>query len=407
MPEEEFTLPPNENGEYAQLTDPPSPEEAVKVIASTIKSERQTMKDQVIQCEISTENSKFSRDSLRRAFSEGNLCSLSHYNINSTYDINSTLERSFSDKFVQTLPTSPNSEVDSETPLIMQKKTNRWLPRVRHALQQKGFIVFSVSAAILYTSLALAYFQDKAKFVAFFTNSQLYISIALISVLAIGGIFCAVKQFVNTEEHQTQEKNADKILDEVLGYQPKNKAIKSVRLEYSNGTRSNFTLNALEAKNGFVDIDKKVISRTDKIGSVINNRPLFTALLTCAVAANIALPIGLFTTSGIDGVKRFYQGCLTNKVGLSLLIGSCILLLSVICLGVHYYRKANCNNLTYLEEKIDTEGINKEFIEEIKQERTKVLEENHGKDAKRSSLMLEQVVVESHNYKDAIYSIGS
>ena len=45
MPKEEFTLPPNENGEYARLMDPPSPEEAVKFIASTIKSERQTMKD--------------------------------------------------------------------------------------------------------------------------------------------------------------------------------------------------------------------------------------------------------------------------------------------------------------------------------------------------------------------------
>ena len=294
-------------------------------------------------------------------------------------------------------PENDASEVNS----VYTKKTNKVWPRIKHALQQKGFIVFSISAAILYTSLALAYFQDKAKFIESFTNSRLYIAIGLISILAIGGIFCAVKQFVNTEEHQTEEKDADKILDGVLEYQPKNKAIKSVRLEYGNGAHSNFTLNALEAKNGFIDIDKKVISRTDKIGSVINNRPLFTALLTCAVAANIALPIGLLTTSGIDGVKRFYQGCLTNKVGLSLLIGSCILLLSVICLGVHYYRKTNCNNLTCLEEKIDTENINKKFIEEIKQERTKVLEENHGKDAKRSSLMLEQVVVESHNYKDA------
>ncbi len=63
-------------------------------------------------------------------------------------------------------------------------------------------------------------------------------------------------------------------------------------------------------------------------------------------------------------------------------------------------------NLQYSQEKIDTESVNKKFIEEIKQERTEVLGENHSKDAKRSSLTLEQVVVQSHNCKDVVYSVG-
>nr|CAD7412253.1 unnamed protein product [Timema poppensis] len=58
------------------------------------------------------------------------------------------------------------------------------------------------------------------------------------------------------------------------------------------------------------------------------------------------------------------------------------------------------------KEKINTESVNKKFIEEIKQERTEVLGENHSKDAKRSSLTLEQVVVQSHNCKDVVYSVG-
>ncbi|WP_353286987.1 hypothetical protein [Wolbachia endosymbiont (group A) of Anthophora plumipes] len=60
----------------------------------------------------------------------------------------------------------------------------------------------------------------------------------------------------------------------------------------------------------------------------------------------------------------------------------------------------------YSQEKIDTESVNKKFIEEIKQERTEVLGENHSKDAKRNSLTLEQVVVQSHNCKDVVYSVG-
>ncbi|MDE5060392.1 MULTISPECIES: hypothetical protein [unclassified Wolbachia] len=300
---------------------------------------------------------------------------------------------------------SLNSDVGGTT----NKKTNRFLPRAKYSMQQKGFIIFTASAIILSISAALLYLQDKAKFIAFFTNSPKYITIpviALAALLAIGPIFFATRQFIDTEEHSIQKKDADKILAEVLEHQPKDKAIKSVRLEYSNGTHSNFVLNAWEAKQGFTNIDEKVITRTNKIKSVINDRPIFTALFTGVVAANIAFPLGLLATHGVNGVQKFYQNPLTNNIGLSLLIGSGILALSIICLGVHYYRKTNCTNLIYSEEEIDPKDVNGKFIEEIKRERTNVLGENHSKDAKRSSLTLEQVVVQSHNCKDIVYSVG-
>ncbi|WP_265034001.1 hypothetical protein [Wolbachia endosymbiont (group A) of Sicus ferrugineus] len=301
-------------------------------------------------------------------------------------------------------------EMNSKTSLInSQKKVNRIWPRAKYAMQQKGFVIFGASAIILSTSAALVYLQDKAKFIAFFTNSPKYITIpviALAALLAISPIFFAIKQFRNTEEHHIQKEDANEILADVLEHQPKNKAIKSVRLEYSNGTHSNFVLNAWEAKNNFINIDEKVVGRTNKIESVINNRPLFTALLTGVVAANIALPLLLYAEGGVNNIQKFYQNPLINNIGLSLLIGSGILALSIICLGVHYYRKTNCTNLIYSQEKINTESVNKKFIEEIKQERTEVLGENHSKDAKRSSLTLEQVVVQSHNCKDVVYSVG-
>lgn len=337
------------------------------------------------------------------------------------WDSNKTLEKLFGKKFgdpgTPPTPFTPeddadieSSEVGSETPLISSsKKTNRFLPRAKYAMQQKGFVIFGASAIILGTSAALLYLQDKAKFIAFFTNSPKYITIpviALAAVLAMSPILFAIKQFRNTAEHKTQEKNADGILAEVLEHQPKDKVIKSVRLEYSNGTHSNFVFNAWESKNDLINIDEKVISRTNKIESVINDRPLFTALLTGVVAENIALPLLLYAEGGVNNIQKFYQNPLINNIGLSLLIGSGVFALLIICSGVHYYRKTNCTNLIYSQEKINTESVNKKFIEEIKQERTEVLGENHSKDAKRSSLTLEQVVVQSHNCKDAVYSVG-
>ncbi len=307
-----------------------------------------------------------------------------------------------SEKSLSEFDTNSNATLES-------KKANRFLPRAKYAMQQKGFIIFGASAIILSISAALLYLQDKAKFIAFFTNSPKYITIpviALAALLAISPIFFAIKQFRNTEEHSIQKEDANEILADVLEHQPKNKAIKSVRLEYSNGTHSNFVLNAWEAKQGFTNIDEKVITRTNKIKSVINDRPIFTAIFTGVVAANIALPLLLYAEGGVNNIQKFYQNPLINNIGLSLLIGYGILALSIICLGVHYYRKTNCTNLIYSQEKIDTESVNKKFIEEIKQERTEVLGENHSKDAKRSSLTLEQVVVQSHNCKDVVYSVG-
>ncbi|WP_265032633.1 hypothetical protein [Wolbachia endosymbiont (group A) of Sicus ferrugineus] len=310
-----------------------------------------------------------------------------------------------------TLSTSSSEKSDNEeTPLIKkEKKTNRILPRVKYAVQQKEFIIFGIAAVALSVSAALVYLQDKAQFIAFFANSAIYVTIPILAVallVAISPIFCGIKQFRYTEECQIGGKNANETLNQVLEYQPKGKVIKSVRLEYSNSTHSHFTLNAWKSKNNFINIDDKVISRRNKVESVIKDRPLFTALLSSLVAANIVWPLLLYVEGGISSVQKFYQNALINNVGLSVLVGSSILALSMICLGVHYYRKTNCTNLVYCEERIEPEKVNGKFIEEIKEARTKVLEENHSKDAKCSSLTLEQVVVESHNYKDVIYSIS-
>ncbi|WP_026097203.1 hypothetical protein, partial [Wolbachia pipientis] len=149
--------------------------------------------------------------------------------------------------------------VNSETPLIKkEKKTNRILPRVKYTVQQKEFIIFGIAAVALSVSAALVYLQNKAQLIAFFANSTIYVTIPILAVallVAISPIFCGIKQFRDTEECQIGGKNANETLNQVREYQPKDKVIKSVRLEYSNGTHSHFTLNAWKGKNNFINID--------------------------------------------------------------------------------------------------------------------------------------------------------
>jgi hypothetical protein len=304
---------------------------------------------------------------------------------------------------------------DSQQPLLQGgssntiKKTNRFLPRAKYAMQQKSFMIPTVSSTFITLYLAvhtaLVYLQDHGKFIELVKNPYFIAAgVVTASLLAIG-IICAIKQFNNTIEHQIQAKNPnDEVLKKVLDLQSEEKIIKSVRLEYSNNTHSNFTFNTWKSHNGFINIDEKVINRASKIGSIFNNRPLFTALLTGLVVANVTLP-WLYAAGVISNVTTFYQSLLTTNIELSLLVASTVLALTAFCLGVHYYRKTGCTNLIYSQDKLDPKNVNEELIKEVKDIRTNALQENHGKDAKGASLTLDQVVVKSHNCPDAIYSV--
>ncbi|MGL9725803.1 MAG: hypothetical protein ACR5KV_03860 [Wolbachia sp.] len=76
-------------------------------------------------------------------------------------------------------------------------------------MQQKGVVIFDTTAIVLGTSLALAYLQNQARFIAFSANSPLYtivLVIAIASLLAINPIFLGIKRFVNIKEYQVQGK---------------------------------------------------------------------------------------------------------------------------------------------------------------------------------------------------------
>ncbi|WCR53309.1 MAG: hypothetical protein PG981_000331 [Wolbachia endosymbiont of Ctenocephalides orientis wCori] len=328
--------------------------------------------------------------------------------------------------FDETLSYDSRTPTDgSEKPLIPDNGSrgsvsiideDRFWPKVRHAVKEKEFVIPVVSAAMITASLAAysayTYLQDHAKFIAFITNNPKFITVpsAIAFSLFTIGMACAVSQFKNTREFQIQAKNADAnmILDKVFECQPGNKIIKSVRLEYSNGTHSNFTFNIWKSRNNFIDIDEKVINRTSKIGSVINDRPLPVMLLTGVIVANLIIPSALYAIGGIDTVQHFYQNILANNIGLSIVIGSAILAVSALCLVVHDYRKTNCSNLACFHEgEIDSAQANRESRDKIERDRTVALGESHRKEDKCSSLILDQLIVQAHNFSDTLFTVHS
>ena len=297
---------------------------------------------------------------------------------------------------------------------------NRFWPKVRYAIKKKEITIPMVSATIITLPLAIyaayAYLQNHAKFIAFITNSPKFITIpgAIALSLFVIGAACAINRFNNTREYQIQGESANEILEKVLECQSNKKIIKSVLLEYTNGTHSKFMFNVWESKNNIINVDEKVINRASRIGSVINDRPLPIMLLTGVIVANVVIPLSLYAIGGINSVQLFYQNILANNIGLSVVIGSAILAVSALCLYVHYYNKTNCANLGHFQEEdrgiIEKDeniiSINKKLVDEIKRERINVLGENHSKDPKCKSLTLEQVIVQSHNFPEAVYTIG-
>ncbi|WP_333023339.1 hypothetical protein, partial [Wolbachia endosymbiont of Pentidionis agamae] len=453
------------NAGSIEESQPPSPEDAQRdistVLSQPIKEIENTCDNSVNKTEMSDINNKkgtnpFGNDSdfeeedekedtmSRRSSGIGTTTSVTteppiyakvnkeNNKYNTTYNTTSQTCKGGGDSIFSNLST--NSGVDSDAPLVpprnkpaivTKKSRSFFIPSEMHALKQKGFIipVVSGSCILLCTSIfaGLAYSKDKEKLFAFITSNPKLLTITASVVLAlfIISIYHAAKK---SHYHEIKDKDNSKvlksnsqILNEVCDYiqqdEVQDKLIKSMLLKYSNNTYSTFTFSVLESKRKFFNIDEKVISRTNKLESIINDRPLFTALLTAFITANIMLPSLLYATGGVNNVAMFYKMLPTTDLGISIIVGASLFALSILCLGVRYYNKTNCTNLIYpcTTTKIkDKHGeINVEIIGEICRQKVDVLGGSHKKEAKCASLKLEQIVVERHNADPTIYNVIS
>lgn len=285
------------------------------------------------------------------------------------------------------------------------KKTKRSPLRAKYAVQQANFVIPVVSAAVItiYT-IAYAtsvYLQDKGSLIAFIINNPKFITvpgIIALSLFAIG-IFCAVKQFRNTIEHQIDEKDPDKILKKVLEVETKGQIIRHLTVEHSDGTILHYRFNTWEAnKNGIANVDKEVIRKVGKIESVINDRPLFTALFTGFIVANVALPLWLYAAGGISNITTFYQSILATNVGLLSLVATGMFVLSIVYLGIRNYKQTSCTNVVYLKDsETSNKEVNEKLLDEAAEQRISATKECHDQTGKVESLRVTKVDTELFN----------
>lgn len=335
---------------------------------------------------------------------------------------------------------TPSTTDGSEEPLIPDNGSrgsvsitgkNRFWPRVEHVVKKKEFVIPTVSATTITIFLAAysayAYLQDHAKFIAFIESNPKFLTVpsAIAFSLFIIGMACAVSQFKNTREFQIQEKDTNKILDQVLECQ-KDKIIKSVELKYNNGRykgdiHSIFAFTILKSEDSFiklddsivkyegkfVNLDEQVNNKISRIGAVINGRPLPVMLLTGVIVANLIIPSALYTIGGINAVQNFYQNILANNIGLSVVIGSAILAVSALFFVVHYYDQTNCNNRSYVRTDLnDAKGINKELLGMVALKEEIALKQILSNYGTCCSSEVKEVIVETYNSGRDIYTIG-
>lgn len=285
------------------------------------------------------------------------------------------------------------------------KKTKRSPLRAKYAVQQANFVILVVSAAVIaiYT-IAYAtsvYLQDKGSLIAFIINNPKFITVPGIIALSLFtiGIFCAVKQFRNTIEHQIDEKDPDKILKKVLEVETKGQIIRHLTVEHSDGTILHYRFNTWEAnKNGIANVDKEVIRKVGKIESVINDRPLFTALFTGFIVANVALPLWLYAAGGISNITTFYQSILATNVGLLSLVATGMFVLLIVYLGIRNYKQTSCTNVVYLKgSETSNKEVNEKLLDEAAEQRISATKECHDQTGKVESLRVTKVDFELFN----------
>ncbi|WP_341808382.1 hypothetical protein [Wolbachia endosymbiont (group E) of Neria commutata] len=307
---------------------------------------------------------------------------------------------------------------DSQEPLLQgrndsyvdgndRKKTSRTGLRVKRAVQRASFVIPMVSATVIamYT-IAYAtsvYLQDKGSLIAFIINNPKFITvpgIIALSLFAIG-IFCAIKQFNNTIEHQIDEKDPDKIFKKALEPETKEQILRHLAVVHSNGTILHYRFNTWEAnKNGIANVDEEVIRKVGKIESVINDRPLFTALSTGFIVANLALPFWLYAAGGISNITTFYQSILATNTGLLSLVATGMFASSILCLGVHYYNKTNCTNVVYLKDSdTSNEKVNKNLLDDTVEQRISTIKKCHDQSGKVESLHVKHLVADLYDGK--------
>ncbi|WP_264706871.1 hypothetical protein [Wolbachia endosymbiont (group B) of Archips podanus] len=302
---------------------------------------------------------------------------------------------------VKANPTPPPSyQTDGSEKSLLgdNKKTNRFLQKVKYTMQKKKVTMPFVGliTACCITSIVLAVKQREfIGFIGSINPVTIFVGV-LASCLALG-IMWEFMQAVRTKEHKITKRDTQEVLDEISNTLSKDKkCIKSLVLKYSNGNRVYFTFHSLpeEAKSDpkIVELTGQPIYYKSKVNSLINDRIWLPILGTVLITGNITFPLALYSTGGLSNIVSSY----TNPtIYWPIVAISGTLLLFTLACTIHHWSKTDFKDYLLLDTKdANSENPNETAIKTVKSSQEKI-----------SSKLL-QVVAERCGHPDITYIIN-
>ena len=245
---------------------------------------------------------------------------------------------------------------DSENSLLGDnKKTNRFLQKVKYTMQKKKVTMPFVGliTACCITSIVLAVKQRE--FIGFIgsINPVTIFGGVLASCLVLG-ITWELMQAVRTKEHKITKRDTQEVLGEILDtLKQDEKCIKSLVLKYSNGNRVYFTFHSLPEKaksnSNIVELTGQPIYYKSKVNSLINDRIWLPILGTVLITGNITFPLALYSTGGLSNIVSSY----TNPtIYWPIVAISGTLLLFTLACTIHHWSKLILKIICYYINKM-------------------------------------------------------
>lgn len=302
---------------------------------------------------------------------------------------------------VEVHPTPPPSyETDGSEKSLLgdNKKTNRFLQKVKYTMQKKKVTMPFVGlvAACCITAIVLAVKQRE--FIGFIgsVNPVTIFGGVLASCLVLG-ITWELMQAVRTKEHKITKRDTQEVLGEILDtLKQDEKCIKSLVLKYSNGNRVYFTFHSLPEKAksnpNIVELTGQPIYYKSKVNSLINDRIWLPILGTVLITGNITFPLALYSTGGLSNIVSSY----TNPtIYWPIVAISGTLLLFTLACTIHHWSKTDFKDYLLLhKQNANSENPNETAIKTVKSSQEKI-----------SSKLL-QVVAERCGHPDITYIIN-
>ncbi|CAH2268641.1 MULTISPECIES: hypothetical protein [unclassified Wolbachia] len=301
-----------------------------------------------------------------------------------------------------TPPPSYHTNGSEESFLGDNKKTNRFLQKVKYTMQKKKVTMPFVGliTACCITSIVLAVKQREfIGFIGSINPVTIFVGV-LASCLALG-IMWEFMQAVRTKEHKITKRDTQEVLDEISNTLSKDEeCIKSLVLKYSNGNRVYFTFHSLPEKAksnpNIVELTGQPIYYKSKVNSLINDRIWLPILGTVLITGNITFPLALYSTGGLSNIVSSY----TNPtIYWPIVAISGTLLLFTLACTIHHWSKTDFKDYLLLDTKDansenPNETANKTAIKTVKSSQEKI-----------SSKLL-QVVAERCGHPDITYIIN-